>query len=141
MIIQFKHIIQQLCLKDSDALVKYISACSYRDELEIRRFNITMPETIDSYTHFKLSKQVSAHPDALAINAWDGRLTYHKLDNEATRLAHYLSNTSSVGVEDVILVVFPKSKFVVISMLAVWRLGGAFALIDAGCLLLGLSKS
>ena len=118
-------------MEDLDTLVKYISACSYRDELEIRRFNVKMPETIDSCAHFKLSKQVSAHPDALAIDAWDRRLTYHELNNEATRLAHYLSNTSSVGVEDVIPVVFPKSKSVVISMLAVRRLGDAFALIDA----------
>ncbi|KAI4157992.1 MAG: hypothetical protein LQ342_007852 [Letrouitia transgressa] len=132
LVFQLEHIVQQLCLEEPNLAVKGVSAFSQHDEVRLRQFNGNMPETIDSCAHREYFKQVSVHPDALAIDSWDGRLTYHELEDEARTLAHYLAKISTVGVEDVVPVVFPKSKFPVISMLAVWKLGGAFALIDAG---------
>ncbi|KAL9610621.1 MAG: hypothetical protein Q9167_004695 [Letrouitia subvulpina] len=131
-IFQFEHIVQQICLEKPDLAVKGISAFSQHDEVRLRHFNCNMPDIIDSCAHREYLKQVCAHPDALAIYSWDGGLTYRELEDEARTLAHYLAKISTVEVEDVVPVVFPKSKFAVISMLAVWKLGGAFALIDAG---------
>lgn len=132
LVLQLEHVVQQICLEEPDLAVKGISAFSKHDEVRLRQFNSNMPETIDSCAHQEYLKQAFANPDEVAIDSWDGRLTYHKLENEARTLAHYLAKISTVGVEDIVPVIFPKSIFAVISMLAVWKLGGAFALIDAG---------
>ena len=62
--------------------------------------------------------QAMQRPDAFAVNAWDGNLTYADLDKLATTLARQLRR---VGVErdTIVPVLFHKSKWTVVAMLAV----------------------
>ncbi|CRG89598.1 Nonribosomal peptide synthetase 8 [Talaromyces islandicus] len=131
-IFQLEHIVQQLSSREPDTPIEEISAFSPHDNLHLRNWNKALPQRVDSCTHHEFAKRVSLHPDRISIDAWDGKLTYRELDTLATRLAHHLQNFASIGPEDIIPVIFPKSKWSVVSMLGLWKAGGAFALIDAG---------
>ncbi|CAJ2506120.1 Uu.00g002500.m01.CDS01 [Anthostomella pinea] len=74
--------------------------------------------------------QVILRPSATAIEAWDvGTLTYHELDQQATRLA---SRLISLGVKPRAFVplFFDKSGFTIIAILAVLKCGAAFVPLD-----------
>ncbi|PPJ51484.1 hypothetical protein CBER1_09220 [Cercospora berteroae] len=68
------------------------------------------------------------HQD-VAVDAWDGRLTYAELDKRSTRLAALLI-ARGVRPATVLPLLFQYSKWVVISVLATWKAGAAFVFID-----------
>ncbi|CAE7003018.1 Cyclosporine synthetase [Pyrenophora teres f. teres] len=75
------------------------------------------------------AEQVLAQPNAPAICAWDGKMSYSVLDNLSTTLAGYLVKIG-VKPEDVVPLCFEKSMWTVVAMLAVLKAGGAFAPLD-----------
>jgi amino acid adenylation domain-containing protein len=56
-------------------------------------------------------------------------MSYAELDELSSRLASYLV-TEGVGPEDFVAICFEKSKWAVVSLIAVMKAGGAFALLD-----------
>ncbi|THC87382.1 hypothetical protein EYZ11_013173 [Aspergillus tanneri] len=69
-------------------------------------------------------------PDAPAVCAWDGELTYKELDELSTRLAHHLVGLG-VGPETIVPLCFEKSMWMPVAMLGVMKAGGASVAIDA----------
>ncbi|KAH8892437.1 non-ribosomal peptide synthetase [Thozetella sp. PMI_491] len=80
--------------------------------------------------HELVANQASKSPDAEAICAWDGSFTFRQMEEEATKLAHYLSD-AGVGHHDVVPVVMEKSRWAPVAMLAVLKSGAAFVPIDS----------
>ncbi|RAH41264.1 acetyl-CoA synthetase-like protein [Aspergillus brunneoviolaceus CBS 621.78] len=115
----------ETCIHDLDLL-------SQSDRALIWGWNSTLPPTINRCIHDVFRDEVERHPDAVAIDAWDGSLTYRQLDELATSLAHLLQGSEGIAVEDIVPVCFRKSKWTIVAMLALWKAGGAFASIDAG---------
>ncbi|KAF1351551.1 hypothetical protein EJ07DRAFT_137784 [Lizonia empirigonia] len=82
-----------------------------------------------SLVHTEFSKVADSQPDAEAIDAWDGRLTYKELDDVSTDISRELRRRG-VRVGSWVLVCFHKSRWSIASMLAVLKAGAAFVPID-----------
>jgi amino acid adenylation domain-containing protein len=96
---------------------------------EIWKWNCKVPPTVDRCIHDLFAEQAEAQPLALAICAWDGKLTYRELDELSTKLAGHLVELG-VRPEDIVPLCFEKSMWTVVAMLAVLKVGGAFAPLD-----------
>ncbi|KAI9035709.1 nonribosomal peptide synthase [Aspergillus affinis] len=68
-------------------------------------------------------------PDAVAVSAWDGDMTYGELGRWSGALAAQLIR-KGVKPEEFIPLCFNKSKWVVVAVLGVLRAGGAFILLE-----------
>ncbi|KAM4058623.1 AMP-binding enzyme [Hirsutella rhossiliensis] len=81
--------------------------------------------------HDVISHQARARPNAPALCAWDGELTYGELDDLSSRLAGHIAGLG-VGPEVVVPLCFEKSLWTTVAMLGVLKAGGAFVLLDPG---------
>jgi mycobactin peptide synthetase MbtF len=76
-----------------------------------------------------LIAQVLETPDAPAVCAQSGVLTYRGMDQQANRLARYL-RMLGVGKDIPVGLCVPRSPEMVISALAIWKAGGAYVPLD-----------
>ncbi|RMJ26305.1 nonribosomal peptide synthase [Aspergillus sp. HF37] len=96
---------------------------------QLRQLNAEVSKPVESCAHWLISERCRAQPEALAVCAWDGDLTYGQLDSLADSLAASLSN-KGVRTETFVPICSEKSRWVPVAMLAVLKAGGAFALLD-----------
>ncbi|KAF3484388.1 uncharacterized protein GIQ15_03712 [Arthroderma uncinatum] len=131
---QWGQILQQLNIALCEAPytpVAQLDPLSDKQLDSIWTWNHVVPEpATDCFVHQIISKVTSKQPDALAIDAWDGRLTYRELDTLSSRLARQLVS-NDIGPGCFVPVIFPKSLWANVSMLAVMKAGGAFVPLDA----------
>ncbi|WPB04508.1 uncharacterized protein RHO25_009154 [Cercospora beticola] len=120
---------QLLALSSSTEQTKDVVLLNERDENDIMRWNQDIPESIDDCVHNLIDRRMAQHPEAEAVCAWDGSLTFRQLDHLSGRLACYLRDLS-VSCEDFVPLVFEKSKWHVVAMIAVLRAGAAFVPLD-----------
>ncbi|PHH81937.1 hypothetical protein CDD82_7476 [Ophiocordyceps australis] len=125
---------------------------SAADLEQIWQWNKTVPETIEGCIHERILERARRYPQAEAVRAWDGRLTYGQLDDYSGRLARIVRGQMARGAadsraqgteaedgrvdetEDGMLCVplcFEKSVWTVVAVLGVLRSGAAFSLTDA----------
>ncbi|RYP11999.1 hypothetical protein DL765_007515 [Monosporascus sp. GIB2] len=69
-------------------------------------------------------------PEAPAISAWDGKLTYADLDTTSSILSAYLRDTLGLKPESIVATCFEKSVWAIVAMLAIMKAGSAYAPID-----------
>lgn len=101
------------------------------EEDTIWSWNTDLPPTPDRTIAQVFSAQVVESPDALAVEAPDGTLTYAQLDNYSTRLALHLRTTlSNVMSDEVVPICFDKSIWLVVCMMAVSKAGMAYTTFD-----------
>lgn len=81
--------------------------------------------------HRLIHRECEAHPEAEAIDAWDGSLTYRGLDDKSSRLANLLLQYG-VGPDVIVPLCFDKSMWTAVAILAVMKAGGGFMLLDPG---------
>ncbi|OLN96770.1 Nonribosomal peptide synthetase 8-like protein 3 [Colletotrichum chlorophyti] len=79
--------------------------------------------------HQLIEERVRLHPEAPAIYACDGEMTYKELDVAATAIAQHISELG-VGPGAFIPLCFEKSKWYSVSVLAVLKSGNAFVPLD-----------
>lgn len=125
---QFAHVFQRI-LEKVDQSVGSISALSYEDELQLRQWNGALPSRDDARVEKLISEHSLRRPMAQAVCAWDGNLTYSELNSLSTQLAMHLVD-NGVTPESFVPLYFHKSKWTVVSMLAVLKAGAAFCLLD-----------
>jgi len=126
---QFQHIIQQLCVEEQEAKVSSLTIISPEDEAEITRWNSNSPAVVEACLHSLFKEQAAMHPDQEAICSWDGSMTYHQLDDKSTRLCQKLY-TMGVKHQDRVPLCFEKSKYTIVSILAVLKAGATFVPMD-----------
>lgn len=110
--------------------LREISIFSPEDTAQLREWNEDITQPTNFYVHEMIHRQCQLRPDELAIDAWDGSLTYRKLDELSSILAAYLINKANVGPEKFVLICFEKSLWTVVAIIAVIKSGGAFVLLD-----------
>ncbi|KAJ5213571.1 hypothetical protein N7449_000740 [Penicillium cf. viridicatum] len=76
-----------------------------------------------------IQDQCRKSPDSLAVDAWDGSLTYRELDELTDRLARALI-LLGIGPERFVPICMEKSQWATVAILAVIKSGGAFSLLD-----------
>ena len=84
---------------------------------------------LDTPVFMKFCQQAQLTPDAEAIRFLDRALTYQQLDRKSNQLAHYLAS-QGVGVGAAIGIFLERSDSVVVTMLAVQKLGAMYIPLD-----------
>ncbi|KAF4996187.1 hypothetical protein FGRMN_4635 [Fusarium graminum] len=112
-----------------EILVSSLDCLSEHDEQRILVWNANPQSHVERCIHQAISEQAGIRPDAEAICAWDGSLTYDQLSSLSDRLARRLQE-SGVGPEVFVPICFDKSKWTVVAMLAVLKAGGIFVPLD-----------
>ncbi|KXJ89091.1 hypothetical protein Micbo1qcDRAFT_213440 [Microdochium bolleyi] len=102
---------------------------SLDDLVQIWNWNTPVPENIATCMQDYISEQARKEPLRQAINSWDGDFTYHDVDHKSSLLASHLV---SAGVQPGVNVplLFEKSRWTSVAVLAVMKAGGTFALMD-----------
>ncbi|KAH6855926.1 hypothetical protein B0I37DRAFT_366127 [Chaetomium sp. MPI-CAGE-AT-0009] len=77
----------------------------------------------DACIHDLVHQQRLGQPDAQAVCAWDGQLTYAELDDLSLRLAHHLVSLG-VRAEIPVIMIFEKTLWAVVAQIAILRAGG-----------------
>ena len=83
----------------------------------------------DVCLHQLFEAAARAHPDAVAVTAADGELTYAQLDARSARLAARLVE-AGVGPDMIIGLYVERTTELVVGMLGILRAGGAYLPID-----------
>jgi amino acid adenylation domain-containing protein/non-ribosomal peptide synthase protein (TIGR01720 family) len=111
------------------ATIAQTSLLSPKDMDLIKQWNCNMPPSCESCVHHLIEQHFLHSASSLAVHSWDGDLTYGELDHLSNQLAAHLVNLGAHP-ETYILLVFEKSKWTVVAMVAVMRAGAAFVLMD-----------
>ncbi|KAF4501274.1 non-ribosomal peptide synthetase [Fusarium agapanthi] len=116
-----------------------VNLFSERNERQVLDWNSNPMRNVRKCIHQAVSMQGALRPDAEAICAWDGSFSYQQVLSLADHLACRLQ-ASGVGPEDFVPICLDKSKWVVVSMLAVLKAGGIFVPLDPSQPLLRLKS-
>ncbi len=92
----------------------------------------TGPDGLDHGRHFLdlFRAQVTDTPDAVAVVGEDGRLTYRELDDHSSKRAARLAALVADSAEALIGVALPRNADMLVSLLAIWKLGAAYVPLD-----------
>ncbi|KAJ3499460.1 hypothetical protein NLG97_g303 [Lecanicillium saksenae] len=126
---QYEHIVHQLCMeKNASCTLENLKLISHNDMAKIWSWNQTVPETAHVCVHELIETTARRQPLAPAICAWDGDFSYAELDDLATKLALHLNTLPIAGT--IVPLIFEKSKWTSVAMLAVMKAGAAFVALD-----------
>ncbi|CRG85572.1 nonribosomal peptide synthase, putative [Talaromyces islandicus] len=110
--------------------IQSLDSLSQQDIEEIWTWNKELPDVVDDRFVFEIIQEIAGrHPDALAIDAWDGQLTYRDLESLSTRVSELLVSFG-VGPGSFVPLLFHKSMWTNVSMLGVLKVGAAFVPLD-----------
>jgi amino acid adenylation domain-containing protein/non-ribosomal peptide synthase protein (TIGR01720 family) len=128
---QLEAVLRQICQPENAAtILAQLHTVSEHDMKKISSWNDQVPETVHALVHDIFKSTAKSMPEAPAISAWNGELTYGELDRLSTRLAHKLVSLG-VGPDIVVPLHFEKSMWEPVAVLAVMKAGGASVAIDA----------
>ncbi|EME89457.1 uncharacterized protein MYCFIDRAFT_213678 [Pseudocercospora fijiensis CIRAD86] len=117
--------------KESMAMSQPDSMLATNEDLDkIWEWNASRPRSADGCVHDLVAALAQERPDALAIDAWDGRLTYSQLDALTGRLAYVLS-LHGVVEGSTVAIYLKKSRWTPVAMLGVIKAGAAAVVLDA----------
>lgn len=127
---QFEVIMRQLCNTQlANMKVSDLASTGLRDLTDIWSWNSVSPEPMEACVHDLFADVSKRNPNAPAICAWDGNLTYRELDNLSTTLACYLTSLG-IGSGTIIPLYFEKSLWMPVAMLGVMKTGAASVAMD-----------
>ncbi|KAF2276611.1 nonribosomal peptide synthase [Westerdykella ornata] len=97
---------------------------------QIMEWNRELPPPVRRCVHDLISEQALIRPrSAKAVEGWDGSFTYQEFDELTTRLAVYL-NTLGISTETFVPILFEKSSWAIVAMIAIMKAGGAYVPLD-----------
>ncbi|KAK5988782.1 Nonribosomal peptide synthetase dtxS1 [Cladobotryum mycophilum] len=126
---QFEGVVHQLVNLIHKTTVGDIAVVSGQDLADIWTWNANVPQSADACVHDLIKQRVREQPRALAIDAWDGNLTYKQLDQYAADLARRLLG-KGVRRGMIVLLFFEKSMWMPVTALAVMKAGAASVAVD-----------
>jgi amino acid adenylation domain-containing protein/non-ribosomal peptide synthase protein (TIGR01720 family) len=124
----FEKVVVESLMHD-DTRISDIDYFSERNLRQTLAWNKNKTNHVKRCIHEVIAEQGAARPDAEAVCAWDGSLSYHELLSFSDRLAHHLVGLG-VGPEIFVPLCFDKSKWTIVAMLAVLKSGGTFVPLD-----------
>ena len=106
-----------------------LNCISGEDKQRMLSWNPEKPCSHKSCMHHMVEFMVQSIPDAEAVCAWDGSLTYSELDELSSMVAKKLIS-AGVRLGDYVPFAFEKSLWTVVATLAILKAGGAFVPLD-----------
>jgi len=97
---------------------------------QVMDWNANLPSSIDRCVHEVIHEQALTRPRTTkAVDGHDGSLTYQEIDKVTDQLAFHLQ---SIGVttETLVPILFEKSSWAIVSMVAIMKAGGAYVPLD-----------
>ncbi|KAF2008815.1 amino acid adenylation [Aaosphaeria arxii CBS 175.79] len=122
MLHQYEHFVNELS-GDASRPIEQMSLLNKYDFKDVTTWNAELPEGVNARIPDLIAENVASRPDAQAVCAWDGSLTYRELDIVTSKIANHLV-TLGVGPEVKVGLCFDKSLWNIVSMFAVMRTGG-----------------
>ncbi|KAF5636484.1 enniatin synthase [Fusarium sp. NRRL 52700] len=114
---------------DSAATLDQVNITTPDDLDLLWTWNAQYPASYEQCVHDVIRQRVTAQPNAPAICAWDGGLTYVELDILTTKIAHHLVERG-IQPKTLIPLCFEKSMWTAVAMLSVLKAGAGFALLE-----------
>ncbi|KAF2846109.1 nonribosomal peptide synthase-like protein [Plenodomus tracheiphilus IPT5] len=97
---------------------------------QVMGWNSDLPSAIRRCVHEVIHEQALTRPRATkAVDGWDGTFTYQEFDRLTDQLAVYLQ-ANGVTTETFVPILFDKSSWAIISMIAIMKAGGAYVPLD-----------
>ena len=93
-------------------------------------WNNTALDDAQTFIHQRVEAQAAETPDAIAAVFANQFLTYRELNQRANQLAHHLQQLG-VGPETVVGLCVDRSPDLIISVLGIWKAGGAYLPLDS----------
>ncbi|VUC23411.1 unnamed protein product [Clonostachys rosea] len=121
---QFQHLVTQLAAESDETSLHDLDKMSPHDLDLLAQWNGQVPAAIERTLHDQFQEKAAATPNAIALDGFDGKLTYEELDSQSTQLGRYLHHQADVSLESRVILCLEKSKIPIISMLAVLKSGG-----------------
>ncbi|KAL5372946.1 Non-ribosomal peptide synthetase [Paraphaeosphaeria sporulosa] len=124
----FAHIVEIVIQHREYALARLLDPSD--NELDsIWSWTTPLAETINKCMHDIISEKSRLQPTKTAVEAWDGNFTYQEVDQYSTELAQHLQLLNN-SEDQIIPVLFEKSRWTMVAVLAVMKSGSCFALLD-----------
>ncbi|PKY07074.1 acetyl-CoA synthetase-like protein [Aspergillus campestris IBT 28561] len=128
-LMQHTELVLQRLLTNSRQKVGDIPRVTQQDWDWLQRWNRDIPSAPTDCVHDLIQKRHLAAPNALAVMSWDGNLSYSELTTLSDKLAgELLLHGVKPGMP--IPLLFEKSKWTTVAILATIKAGCAFALLD-----------
>ncbi|KAH9861676.1 hypothetical protein J1614_011429 [Plenodomus biglobosus] len=97
---------------------------------QVMEWNSDLPSTIRRCLHDIIHEQALTRPRATkAVEGWDGTFTYQEFDRLTDQLAVFLQ-ANGVTTETFVPILFDKSSWAIVSMIAIMKAGGAYVPLD-----------
>ncbi|KAK6002869.1 hypothetical protein QM012_001619 [Aureobasidium pullulans] len=119
----------QLCISKPDIMIEDSLRPTLSDLDEIWHYNNALPPSCDFCMHEMVSERAQQLPDKVAIDSWDGTLTFGQIEQYSTSMAHSLI-AEGVQPHDIIPLCFEKSRWAIVAVLATMKAGATFAMMD-----------
>ncbi|RSL82107.1 hypothetical protein CEP51_005380 [Fusarium floridanum] len=116
-------------LEHPDRRLGDLLGATAKDLDQLWQWNQEVPPLIERCVHDMISDVARDQPDTIAVQSWDGNLTYRELDDLSTRLARHLQSRG-VDIGTRIPLCFEKSRWAIVGLLGVMKAGGTFSLTD-----------
>ncbi|KAJ5637561.1 hypothetical protein N7490_007440 [Penicillium lividum] len=128
---QFGHVLKQLMSIPKGSTIKLsdLEVASSQDVATIAEWNSRVPLTVEKCVHEFIREKSIENPDAPAVCAWDGELTYREFWDLASSFANYLVSRG-VGPEVLVPVCLDKSAWAMVTLVSILIAGGAYVPLD-----------
>ncbi|KAJ5631637.1 amino acid adenylation [Penicillium longicatenatum] len=127
---QLQSVLLDLLSMPDETAIKDISLLTSTDYTKIAAWNRQTPWLIRDTAHGLFRKRAQMQPQSVAVEAWDGLLTYTELDRLSTQLAKYLLSVGLMPGQEMVTICYEKSMWTMVAILAILKAGGAFNLMD-----------
>lgn len=127
--LKFKDIVQQMDQGSPQQKLGELHGAERHDIAKMLSWVKVIPES-PGFIHHAISDHALNLSSSEAICAWDGRMTYAELDSYSSALAEYLLHVVGTRPEQMIPMLMEKSKWAVVSILAILKAGGIYVPLD-----------
>lgn len=128
MVEQFQNLLSTI-VQNPRKTRRELEVCSPADRAKLAIWNKEVSYPSPVCIHDAIADQCFKQGQRLAVNAWDGDLTYHELDILSSKAALHLKSLG-VGPEIYVPLCFEKSKWAVVALLGTIKAGGAYVFLD-----------
>lgn len=127
---QLETVFSQLSSSTSETRVRDLDCLSEHDKETIWSWNCRSPRRIDATIPELIRQQSARTRNRVAVDAWDGRITYKELQLRSDALALWLLKKKIAVKGQILPVCFDKTLWTTVVILAIAKSGAIFLLLD-----------